>query len=444
MERPPDVVLIHCHDLGRFLSCYGAPAIPSPSLHALAERSVVFDNAFATAPLCTPARSSLFTGLSPHVNGLMGLAHAGWRYRRSVATMPELMSGLGYDTALIGLQHEHPNPMVLGFDEVHGAGFLPRAWPVARETEAWLRNRRERSRPFLLTVGMWEVHRPWPAEDYTHADPAAVEVPPYLPDNAHTREDLAAFYGAIRQLDAAVGHVIDAIDRHCDPDRTAVVFTTDHGAALPRAKGTLYDPGVEVALIVRPPAAWGVPPGRRGQAVSHLDILPTLLEMAGGSAGPGHEGRSIVPDLRGAAGPRDRTLFLEKSFHDRYDPMRAVRTSKYKYIRNFTDGPALVLAKDIEESPSRRGFGDGHLAPRPPVELYDLRKDPWEQLNIAAEPAMAETVASLDDRLLRWMRETGDPLLDGPIPVPPRASRLIDAQDDLPGRSDRSGTPHSM
>jgi arylsulfatase A-like enzyme len=430
-DRPPNVVIIHGHDLGRFLSCYGLPSIPSPHLESFAARSVVFDRAFSTAPLCTPARSSLFTGQAPHVNGLMGLVHSGFRYRRDVLTLPELLGPAGYDTVLVGLQHEHHNPTVLGFGEVHGMGFLPRALPVAAEAVSWLSRRGAQDRPFLLTVGMWEVHRPWPREDYRHADPATVEVPPFLPDNPHTREDLAGFYGSIRQFDQAVGMVLDAVDRACDPANTLVLFTTDHGAAFPRAKGTLYDPGVSVAFIVRPPTSMGIAPGRRDQVVSHLDVVPTLLELAGAEAAPRLEGRSLLPALRGEPDDGERVLFLEKTFHDVYDPMRAVRTSRYKYIRNFTDGPALLLSKDLEESPTRRGMDDTHLRPRPPAELYDLRDDPWERRNLADSPDHAQTVAALDHALTTWMKDTRDPVLHGPIAPPPPVTRALDAVPPL-------------
>lgn len=429
LDRPPNVVIVHCHDLGRFLSCYDAPPAPSPHLQAFADDAVVFDNAFSTAPLCTPARSSLFTGQSPHVNGLMGLVHSGWRYRRSVRTMPELLGPMGYDTALVGLQHEHHNPSVLGFGEVHGMGFLPRALPVAAEAEAWLSRRGGQAKPFLLTVGMWEVHRPWPAEDYLACDPETVAVPSFLPDNEFTRRDLAAFYGSIRQMDQAFGQVLRAVDRHCDPAHTMVLFTTDHGAAFPRAKGTLYDPGVGVALIVRPPGSMGITPGRRDALVSHLDVLPALLELAGGAA-PHLEGRSLLPVLQGAA-PGDRMLFLEKTFHDVYDPMRAVRTERYKYIRNFTGGPALLLSKDLEESETRRGMDDSHLSPRPKAELYDLRDDPGERRNLVAEIAHAATLSTLDGALTGWMRDTRDPLLDGAVAEPVPVTRLLEASPDL-------------
>jgi arylsulfatase A-like enzyme len=429
MDRPPNVILIHCHDLGKFLPCYGSTAIRAPRLDALAAAGVVFDNAFSTAPLCTPARSSLFTGLSPHANGLMGLVHDGWRYRRSVATLPELLGAAGYATALVGLQHEHPDPAVLGFGEVHGMGFLPRALPVAEEAAGWLRRHGGRPEPFFLTVGTWEVHRPWRPEDYPPADAATVQVPPFLPDTVHTRADLAGFYGAVEQLDLAVGHVLTAAEQSCDPAHTMVVFTTDHGAAFPRAKGTLYDPGVGVPLIVRPPTTMDIPAGRRAHLVSHLDLVPTLLELAGVPPPANLEGRSLLPALRGDP-PADRALFLEKTFHDGYDPIRAVRTTRYKYIRNFTAGPALRLSKDLEESPTRRGMGDSHLAPRPPVELYDLHEDPWERRNLAE--ASDHTVSMLDEKLTDWMAGTHDPLLHGTIARPPPRSRLVDAQPDLP------------
>ncbi|TDD71011.1 sulfatase [Jiangella aurantiaca] len=435
MSERPNVVLVHGHDIGRFLSCHGRASVPSPNLEAFADGAVVFDNAFSTAPLCTPARSSLFTGMSPHVNGLMGLAHDAWRYRHSVRTMPEVLSRYGYDSALVGLQHEHPDPTVLGFGEVRGMGFLPRAWPVAEEAAAWLQDRPADGAPFLLTVGMWEAHRPWRPEDYEFADPTMVDVPAFLPDNEHTREDLAGFHGAIRQFDAAVGHLLRAIDAHPVRANTLVIVTTDHGAALPRAKGTLYDPGVEVALVIRPPAAWGTTPARTTTMVSHLDILPTLVELAGGGPRPEWEGRSLVPDLRGVAPDEERELFFEKTYHDRYDPIRAVRTGRHKLIRNFADGPLLTLAKDLEESPTRRGMGDAHLAPRPALELYDLLADPAERTNLAGEPAYQPVLADLEARLDSWMKATADPLLDGAIDRPAPASRLLDAQPDLPARA---------
>ncbi|MBH0083745.1 sulfatase [Salinibacterium sp. SWN167] len=432
MVSQPDIVLIHCHDLGDWLSCYDMPSVPSPRLEAFADSGVIFDAAFATAPLCTPARSSIFTGRLPHQNGLMGLTHAGWHYKPGVTTLPELLRREGYRSALIGLQHEDFDARVLGYDEVHGLGFLPRAMEVARRVDWWYEQPRDDT-PTLLTIGIWEVHRPWPAEDYEYADPAAVDVPPYLPDNADTRNDIAAFHGAIRQMDAAVGQIIDRITASPKGRDTLIIFTTDHGVAFPRAKSTLYDSGVKVAFIVRPPESFGVEPGRRDHIVSHLDIVPTLVTIAGGTPSDELEGESILTRLQTTddAAPDTRELLLEKSFHDRYDPIRAIRTPNAKYIRNFERGVRVPLPLDLEESSTRAGMGDWPNDPRPAEELYDLAADPSELTNLIDDPQYAELRADLVARLEQLMRDTHDPLLAGPIPEPAAPQRPTDERMTL-------------
>ena len=422
-QSRPNIVLIHCHDLGTWLPCYGMPSVPAPALDRFAAESIVFDAVFATAPLCTPARSSLFTGMLPHQNGLMGLVHDGWRYRPGVHTLPELLRPHGYRSALIGLQHEDLDARVLGFDEVHGLGFLPRALEVAHRTEWWLARQEEATEPFFLSIGAWEAHRPWPAEDYEPTDPAAVDVPPYLPDTPETRRDISGFHAAIRQLDEAVGRILAALEASGHAQDTLVLFTTDHGAAFPRAKSTLYDSGVQVALLVRPPRSWGLPAGRRSALVSHLDIAPGLLEIAGGAAPEHLEGRSLLPLLEDPeAAPAERELVLEKTHHDRYDPIRALRTPDAKYIRNFAPGPQVPLALDLEESLTRTGM-DELLPPRPAEELYLLDDDPAELENLAAHPDHQELRARLARRLDEHLRRTGDPVLHGEVPAPPVPAR---------------------
>lgn len=416
MSAPPDLILIHSHDLGDWLTVYGYPAVPSPAIEALARQSVVFDRAFSTAPLCTPARSSIFTGRMPHENGLMGLAHSGWHYHADVVTLPEVLRGAGYRTALLGLQHEDMDARVLGFDEIHGLGFLPRAPEVAGLAERWLVENAG-PEPFFLSIGMWEVHRPWPEYDYDPVDPATVTVPAYLPDNDHTRRDISRFYGAIRQMDAAVGRIVAAIDRHPRGSDAVVVFTTDHGVAFPRAKSTLYDSGVKVALMMRLPAAYDLAGRRVPMLVSHLDLMPTLAHLAGAGIPHGLEGMDLIERAR-AEGEDHRELFFEKTYHDRYDPMRAIRTAHAKYIRNFADAPLLPLPVDLEDSETRAGMGDAHLAPRPDEELYLLSSDPDELRNRAAEPDLQALRDRLADRLTAHLVTTGDPVLTGPIPPP--------------------------
>lgn len=416
----PNIVLVHCHDLGDWLPCYGKETIPSPNLTRFSAESLVFDSAFATSPLCTPARSSLFSGQMPHNNGLMGLTHQGWQYNTGVSTLPEMLAETGYRTALIGLQHEDLDARVLGYEEVHGLGFLPRALEVARLSQRWLSTAHEDARPFFAAVGFWEVHRPWPVEDYEAVDPAEVEVPAYLPDNEHTRRDIAQFYGAIRQMDEAFGLVLEGIEQLQTKNETLVIFTTDHGVAFPRAKSTLYDAGVKVAFLVRPPASWGIEPGHVSTMVSHLDVAPTLLDLAGAPVPDTLEGISLRSLLlrEQQNGNDERTLVFEKTYHDRYDPLRGIRSADAKYIRNFVEAPQLPLPTDLEESETRRGMSDDHLRPRPAEELYLLKEDPDELNNVADVPDFEGLRSRMAKALETAMRQSNDPILDGKIPEP--------------------------
>ncbi|WP_020575033.1 sulfatase [Actinopolymorpha alba] len=419
----PNIVLVHWHDLGTHLGTYGVPGVPSLAVDQLAAEGVRFDQAFCATPLCSPARSALMTGRYPHSNGIIGLQHRGWEYADGVETLPMHLRRLGYHSANFGMQHESANPERLGYDEVHDARDPETGWQradtVVDEAAAWLRAPERRQEPFLAVVGFFEVHRPYPEELYPPDDPDQVAVPAFLPDNAHTRADLAAFQGSIRVADRATGRLIQTLRDEGLLERTWIVFTTDHGMAFPGGKSTLYDPGIRISLIMRPPddgAAY-----RReatDRLAAHVDVLPTLLELGGGKVPDEIQGISHAAWLRGGDEPGRAEVFAEKTYHDAYDPMRAVRTGRWKYIRNAEPGPRLVLPQDIEASPTRAGMGDDHLAPRPDVELYDLSEDPWERRNLAGTPGLASVEGELATTLERWQQETGDPLLAGPIPPP--------------------------
>lgn len=424
MTANPNVLLVHWHDLGRELGCYGAH-VESPNVDRLAAEGIRFDNAFATAPVCSPSRGSLFTGTYPHANGLMGLANLGWEYAPGVQTLPMLLREAGYRTALIGLQHESWHVERTGFEEVHATGEaithdFRYCELVAEAAEAWLEAAaRDSSRPFFASVGFWETHRPWPGDRYVPADPETVEVPPFLPDNRWTRDDLARFHGSIRVADAAVGRILAALDRDGLADETWVVFTTDHGIAFPRAKASLYDPGLRVALVMRPPATWQAPRGATDRAWSHVDFVPTVLDLVGVPA-PGVHGASHAAFLtgRGDAPVRDR-VFAETTYHDVYDPARAVRTPRFKYVRGFEERPLLVLPGDFATAPVTWGYGSEHLRHRPVEQLFDLDVDPLERENLAGNPEFDDVRGALAAELRTWQEETADPLLAGPIEAPP-------------------------
>lgn len=416
MSQPhrDNVLIVHWHDLGRSLGVYGHPGVSSPRLDQLAAEGVLFTRAHATAPLCSPSRGSLFTGRYPHSNGLVGLAHHGFEYRAGVRTLPHILGENGWYSALFGMQHETSFPARLGYDEFDVSNsYCEYVVPRAQE---WLTESApiEQGTPFLLTAGFFETHRPYPRDRYEPADTAGVDVPDFLPDTPEVRGDLADFYGSIAVADAAVGQLLDTLTDTGLDATTWVVFLTDHGPAFPRAKSTLYDAGTGIATIIRPPRRLGLAPLTYDELFSGVDLLPTLLELVGISPGDDIEGLSHASNLLSGRGEsvevRDH-VYTEKTYHDSYDPIRAIRTKKYSYIENYAQRPLLDLPLDIEESPSGQAVEPFIHQPRPARELYDLETDPTERRNLleADVAGDAETIAGeLAIRLNEWRQKTGD------------------------------------
>lgn len=415
--KPENVLLVHWHDLGRYLGVYGHPDVCSPRLDRLAAEGILFTDAHATAPLCSPSRGSLFSGRYPQSNGLVGLAHHGWEYRNDVRTLPQLLHESGWYSALFGMQHETSYPKRLGFDEFDVSNSFCEY--VVEHVEQWLRESAPdlSEQPFLLTAGFFETHRPYPHDRYQPADSAAVELPDYLPDTPAVRDDLADFYGSISTADAAVGQILDTLAETGLDANTWVVFFTDHGPAFPRAKSTLYDAGTGIAMIIRPPTALGATPVVYDELFSGVDLLPTLLSLLGVPVPADVEGVSHADALFTAdkAEPVRDHVYSMKTYHDSFDPIRAIRTKEYSYIENYVPRPLLDLPWDIEESPSGLAVAPMVRAPRPERELYDLRTDPTETSNLLAGDgrhpdalAIDAVAADLAVRLHDWRQRTGD------------------------------------
>lgn len=412
--QPDNVLIVHWHDLGRCLGAYGYDGVSSPRLDQLAAEGILFTRAHATAPLCSPSRGSLFTGRYPHSNGLVGLAHHGFEYRLGVRTLPQILHEHGWYSALFGMQHETSFPARLGFDEFDVSNSYCEY--VVQRAQEWLVDSApiEEGIPFLLTAGFFETHRPYPRDRYEPADTADVDVPDSLPDTPDVRGDLAEFYGSIAVADAAVGRLLDTLAETGLDQSTWVVFMTDHGPAFPRAKSTLYDAGTGIALIVRPPLRLGRPAQVYDHLFSGVDLLPTLLELVGITPGNDIEGLSHATKLLAAeADPQEVRdhVYTEKTYHDSFDPIRAIRTKEYSYIENYAQRPLLDLPLDIEESASGQAVEPFIQSPRPARELYDLIADPTETTNLLLGEVSDDAEKIADDlasRLNDWRHQTGD------------------------------------
>lgn len=406
--RRDNLLLVHWHDLGRYLGAYGHHDVSSPRLDQLASEGILLTHAHATAPLCSPSRGSLFTGRYPQSNGLVGLAHHGWEYRTGIRTLPHLLSESGWYTALFGMQHETSHPPRLGFDEFDVSNSYCEY--VVEQAARWLTD--PPSHPFLLTAGFFETHRPYPRERYEPADASGVAVPDYLPDTPDVRQDLAEFYGSISVADAAVGRLLDTLEQTGLDRTTWVVFMTDHGPALPRAKSTLYDAGTGIAMIVRPPRDAAIAPRVYNELFSGVDLVPTLLDLLGVDVPADIEGISHGDNLRHAHSVPARTeVYTTKTYHDSFDPIRAIRTKEYSYIENYAERPLLDLPWDIAESAPGQTVAPLVQAPRPARELYDLGEDPTESKNLLGPDASDKAEAIANDLALllnEWRQKTND------------------------------------
>ena len=267
---------------------------------------------------------------------------------------------------------------------------------------------------WLLTAGFFETHRPYPHDRYQPADADTVVLPDYLPDTADIREDLADFYGSISVADAAVGQLLDTLAATGLDRTTWVVFVTDHGPALPRAKSTLYDAGTGIAMIVRPPRGADVAHQVYDELFSGVDLVPTLLELLGVGVPPDIEGlshaRQLLQNPRGED-PVRTAVFTMKTYHDSFDPIRAIRTKEYSYIENYAPRPLLDLPWDIADSAPGRTVEPLARAPRPERELYDLVDDPTESHNLLGPEATDKDEAIGIDLALQlddWRQKTKD------------------------------------
>ncbi len=441
--RRPNVIFFICHDLGKQLGTYGA-MVASPNLDRFAERGVRFDNAFCSSPACSPSRCCLMTGKYAHTTGAIGLSHMGWSLSQDVKTVVDYFNEDGYETVHFGLNHErHAGQNHYQLDE-------ERTWDdydvsnAVDKAVGYLESRVDSSRPFYLNIGCGEVH----ATSYRRkvdiyggrVPPEDVYMPHYSPDMPELRREFGMFQAAIRYLDTHFQRLLDACERLGFLEDSVVVFTTDHGISNDRAKGTLYDRGVEVSLLVHLPDD-----GRNGYSVEHLiqnvDLAPTLLQAAGIEPPADMQGRSFWPLLAGGDYEPHDAIFIERNFHgqkppgqdgfvDLYDPVRAVRTPECHYIRWFEPGawhrpwlpfevePLIDRARD-RECDDREKLWPVNPEPRRGEELYHVRLDPLEFVDVAGRPEYRHVKAELADRLGRWMRGTKDFVMTGEVPARP-------------------------
>ncbi len=404
----PNFLFLFSDDHSRpHLGCYGDPVIHTPNLDRLASEGMRFNNCFVSSPQCSPNRSSIFTGCTPHTTSTSRLHTPMPPWER---TFLEPLKQRGY--------------FVGAFRKVHQGADFDKRWdfyggrgvPFEKFFDAL-----PAGRPFFLQFGSTDPHRRYvPGAFNPPHDPAKVLVPDFLPDTPEIRQDLAHYYDYIARLDSECGQLLELLERRGLAGNTLVIFTGDNGMPFPRAKGTCYDPGINVPMIARWPGR--IRPGAvSDDLIAHVDLPVTWLEAAGIGKPEKMQGRSFLPLLEGRPYRSREAIFAERNWHDNFDPIRAVRTNRYKLIFNAAPHFPYRPAWDLEDSPTWASIQlearGGRLArrhlqllnpTRPLLELYDLREDPGEFNNLAESPAHREVLTDLLARLSNWMHDTYD------------------------------------
>ncbi|MFO8017548.1 MAG: sulfatase [Promethearchaeia archaeon] len=419
----PNLIIFITHDQGQYVGIYDSERTPNslntPNIDEIGNHGIHFTNSFCTAPQCSPSRGGMQTSKYPHQNGLMGLVNRGWTLPASNKTIPMFLGENGYTTHLMGFQHEVRDVKTLGYDTFSKRGPEPQysCQMLVDEYVRFLQKHKDDEKPFFLCIGTPEVHRPYPVFG-EGVDSETIKVFPYLPDHGLVRRDIAEFYGAIQSVDQVIGKLTNALKKFGLEENTLFIYTTDHGEAFPRAKCTLYDPGIKILLLMKWPKSPLFNGGKICESlISNIDLLPTLLDLIGAEIPNDLEGKSFLPILRGEKQETRNEIYTEKTFHEIYHPIRSVRTKRYKYIKNFEKLRTLFhMPKDIYKDGSGKVMQNYYTKTSCPYEeFYDLEKDPHEKKNLINHPAYHEKIKELKQELQKWMEKTDDPLLNGKV-----------------------------
>lgn len=430
MSEPRHVLMIIADDWSPIAHCYGNDVVRTPAIDRVAQRGCVFDHAFCVTPSCAASRASILTGQYSHTHGQYGHCHGnhGFRTHAHIPTLPELAKPHNVSTALIGKNHTAP-------DEHYPFDFrdakMDSPVHMKQMLSQFYQSVGDRSYAMFAPLYPHRYNDPsrWALDilpdefEDQSIDPADVTVPPFLPDNEATRGDLAKYYQAIERFDHCVAGALEALEQSGRAKDSLVFILSDHGMPFPGAKASSFEGGHHCPLIMAGP---NVAPGSRSSAlVNWCDLLPTICDWLQIDP-PAHlPGRSLLPLLDGQSHEGWDQTYYAHCFHEisNYYPYRVLRDQRYKYVQNLAYEMSTPLPSDLFRSPTwqdvlehhRTHLGDRpveHLLHQPAEALYDLQKDPTESVNIIAEPAHAERVASMRDQMMNMRERTGDPWLE--------------------------------
>ena len=425
MSEQPNIVWISCEDISPHLGCYGDPHAITPNLDKLAQEGTRYTNAFTTAGVCAPCRSAIITGM--YQNSI------GTHHMRCNATLPTWLKPFPVYLREAGYYCTNNSKTDYQFSKPA----KKEIWDICGAKGHW-KNRPLKSQPFFAVFNFTGCHESGIASESKYKSVTEdllpsqrqnpkelTTLPPYYPDTTITREDWKRNYELITAMDAWAGDLIQQLKDAGEYDNTIIIYWSDHGVGLPRAKRWLYDSGTHIPLIIRVPEKFQKSLdisslATDNQLISAVDFAPTVLNIAGIDPPSYLQGRAFLglhlsPPRKFVYGARDR-------MDERYDIIRTVRGPQYRYIRNFEPLKPYYQYMNTPEKGAtmqeiRKKEASGQLDPvmalfsaneKPVEELYDTHADPFEIHNLADDPAFSQRLSEMRHALSEWQNEIGD------------------------------------
>lgn len=415
----PNILWITCEDISTWLGCYGDDYADSPNIDAFAGKGLRYNNAFATAPVCSPSRSCLITGV--YATSL------GTQHLRSDITLPQNIRCFTEYLRNAGYYCSNNDKKDYNFTDQN-------AWDDSSPTAHW-RNKKS-SQPFFSVFNFKtthqsqingtdeEFHKIYGHKLDQRHDPAKVKLPPYYPDSPMIRKIFARYFDLIQIMDRQVADILTQLESDNLAQDTIVFFYSDHGSGIPRHKRVLYDTGLKVPLIAYFPEKYKhLNPKKPGQTtdrlVSFVDFAPTVLSLLDLPIPDYMQGDAFLGPQTGK--PRDYIYGASSRVDEAYEISRCIRDKRYKYIRNYLPHLPLIqksaypdkaeIMKELHSLVAQGNLTKSQQAlwsKRPAAELYDTQTDPLEQNNLIDSPKHKKIQTRLKAKLKQWMLDTKD------------------------------------
>lgn len=439
-EEKPNLLWITAEDMSPTLGAYGDAYATTPHLDAFAKESVRYTNAFAAAPICSPSRSTLITG--------MWAPSLGTSQMRSAYPIP--FSVKGFPTYLREAGYFTTNNSKTDYNTANEERLIEESWNESAGRAHWRSPERKEGQPFFAVFNQMTTHQSrtmvWPYEVFQEKvqsrlppeqrhDPAKVSVPPYYPDTELVRRELARYYDCVTAMDVEVGRILTQLEEDGLAENTIVFFFSDHGSGMPRHKRLLHDSGMRVPLLIRFPEKYRhLAPAEAGgtvdRLVSFVDFGPTVLSLLGLSVPENMQGEVFLgPDATAEA---DYVYGFRDRVDEVFDLARSIRSDRYLYIRNYLPHYSWAQRSvysdqgEIQQEITRHAAANAAtLTPaqrayagptRPIEEFYDLAADPRNIVNLAAGERTPEQNAALEEHRTALVKKRGEILDLGVLP----------------------------